>query len=580
MPRKTKVLSGLAAAAVAWHLFAGIAFIRSAAPAAGEPAQLAGGYSCLVTGSCLMNAAQSPRLAELLSALPLTALKPRSFISHPYFANVMPHAFGDLFLYQNSVPAERLLNTSRYFTFFLWTFLFILFLYILAAGLGGTDAALAAVIIFCFMPVFLASDTRASTDAAAAAFFLGAVAAAFRFCRQPAAAAVLKKKSRPVEGRFLFRWAALAGLLAGLAMASGFSMVSLAPLIAGLWLADAYLNRGLKPRRVAWYTVVFLAQAGFIVALVYRFRPGLYLEEFSAALSGLGQARSYFVWGHYPTGGAWWSLPLAFAVKTPLAVLFLAGAGIFARFKKNREFLLWAAVPPAVYFVVLAGTGRPDYGHLLPIMPFAALAAGLGADHINKGRKYYLAAVGVLLSLSWGFLMFRAHPHYTAYFNELAGGPAGGYRFFVESALDRGQEIKTLAAYLEREGNPPVILSYFGAAHPENYGIKYVPLETSAYIELAGSGASVCATATETGGMKKLLLAVSATNLQGVYSPDKETFAWLKVRKPVFTAGYSIFLYDLTADRDGIERMAALFDREGRNAEADCLYKRAGAAER
>ncbi|MEI7527915.1 MAG: hypothetical protein WCK76_03120 [Elusimicrobiota bacterium] len=577
---KNKILPGLAAAAVAWHLFAGIAFIRSAAPAAGEPAQLAGGYSCLATGSCLMNAAQYPRLAELLSALPLTALKPRSFISHPYFANVMPHAFGDLFLYQNSVPAGRLLNTSRYFTFFLWTFLFILFLYILAAGLGGTDAALAAVIIFCFLPAFLAGDTLAAPEPAAGAFFLGAIAAAFRSCRQPAAASVHKKKSRPGEVRSLFRWTVLAGILAGLAMASGFSMILLAPLIAGLWLADAYLNRGLKPGRAAWYTAVFLAQAAFIVALVYRFRPGLYLEEFSAAFSGLGQARSYFVWGHYPTGGAWWSLPLAFAVKTPLAVLFLAGAGFAACYKKNREVLLWAAVPPAAYFAVLAGTARPDYGRLLPVMPFVALAAGLGADRIIRERKYYLAALGVLLSLGWGFLMFRTHPHYPAYFNELAGGPAGGYKFLVDSALDRGQEIKTLAEYLKRAGDPPVILSYFGAARPESYGIRYVPLETAAYIELAGSGASVCAAAQEDGGMKKLLLAVSATNLQGAYSPDKETFAWLKARKPVFTAGYAIFLYDLTADRDGLERTAALFDREGRNAEADCLYKRAGAAER
>ena len=51
---------------------------------------------------------------------------------------------------------------------------------------------------------------------------------------------------------------------------------------------------------------------------------------------------------------------------------------------------------------------------------------------------------------------------------------------------------------------------------------------------------------------------------------------WLKDRRPAYSAGYSIFLYDLTGDKPGLERLAALLDREGLNAEADCLYARAG----
>jgi len=97
-----------------------------------------------------------------------------------------------------------------------------------------------------------------------------------------------------------------------------------------------------------------------------------------------------------------------------------------------------------------------------------------------------------------------------------------------------------------------------------------IPLITT--VEMAGTGAQVCS-------MKNVLLAVSATNLQGTYYPDKETFTWLKTRKPVFVAGYSIFIYDLTSDKDGLARLAALFDREGRNSEADCLYARAGKQE-
>jgi hypothetical protein len=106
-------------------------------------------------------------------------------------------------------------------------------------------------------------------------------------------------------------------------------------------------------------------------------------------------------------------------------------------------------------------------------------------------------------------------------------------------------------------------------ARPENYGIDYSPLGIVSNVELRGTGVKVC-------GMKEALLAVSATNLQGTYYPDKQTFAWLKERKPAFSAGHSIFLYDLTGDAEGLAKLAALLDREGRNDEAECLYERAG----
>jgi hypothetical protein len=136
----------------------------------------------------------------------------------------------------------------------------------------------------------------------------------------------------------------------------------------------------------------------------------------------------------------------------------------------------------------------------------------------------------------------------------------------VDSNLDWGQDIKTLSVWLERRGNPPVVLSYFGVARPEYYGVKYLPLGTISNVELVGTGADVCR-------MEKLLLAVSATNLQSTYYPDKNTFDWLKSRKPEFAAGYSIFIYDLTLDREGKAKLAELFDRNGMNLEADCVRK-------
>ncbi len=49
---------------------------------------------------------------------------------------------------------------------------------------------------------------------------------------------------------------------------------------------------------------------------------------------------------------------------------------------------------------------------------------------------------------------------------------------------------------------------------------------------------------------KRLLLAVSATNHQGVYYVDKNAFCWLRKRSPVRILGQSLFVYDLTQDSE------------------------------
>ncbi|HNW45578.1 MAG TPA: hypothetical protein PKI19_13845, partial [Elusimicrobiales bacterium] len=447
--------------------------------------------------------------------------------------------------------------------FLLWTGLTALFLFIFAGRLSGQAAAVLSISAFCFMPALISNNALVTTDAPAAVFYLGAIAAAYRFARPGAGAAAGVKSP-------LYLWALAAGLLAGLAMVSKFSMFVLPPLIIGLWALDSFLNRGMKPARLARYSCVFLAAAFLVVLLVCLGRPGMYYESLSAMLAYAGKASSSFIWGRYPLGGVWWYFPLAFMVKTPPALIFLAAAGIFAVFRRPGRDWVWVLLPPVFYFAASFGTKMQiGYRHILPVMPFVALAAGLGAEYLFEKRSWLLLPAAAL-TLVWGGLLYRVHPYYLAYFNELAGGPGNGYKLLADSNLDWGQDVKTLAAYLKTRGNPPVVFSYFGVARPESYGMNYLPLGVYFGSQLTGTGMQVCS-------MKEVLLAVSATNLQGVYYPDKRSFAWLKDRRPVFTAGYSISLYDLTGDRDGLEKLAALLDREGRNNEADCLSARAAA---
>ena len=62
------------------------------------------------------------------------------------------------------------------------------------------------------------------------------------------------------------------------------------------------------------------------------------------------------------------------------------------------------------------------------------------------------------------------HPHYLAYFNELAGGSTRGYRYLADSNLDWGQDLKLLANFIDQASHD-VYYSYFGAAVPARYGI-------------------------------------------------------------------------------------------------------------
>jgi hypothetical protein len=557
------------AAALAAYLLMGLSFIKSAAPTYDETVHLASGYSYLATGRYVMNIMDHPPLAEMVDALPLLFYRPNVFSGHPFFTGARQYQYGDLFLYFNSVDAEKLLNTARVFSFLLWSGLIVLFVRLFAARLAGGAAGAFAVAVFALMPAFISNNALITTDAAPAAFYFAAFCLGWIFMTPPARPETARggKDRAAREEKHRYAFAALTGLASGLAMASKFSMFIVPPLILAFWAAHNFFERKLSPRVLLRYSAVYLAAAGLTVAVVYKFDIALYLTGLETTLRRLDQGRSSFAMGKYSINGVWWYFPLALAVKTPLAVLALALAGLLRVKADLKKEHAWLLLPPLIYFAVaLTAKVQIGYRHILPVMPFLAVLAGLGADYVR--RKRILIYLFSPLLLLWGWGLAGTGPYYLAYFNELAGGPAGGYKVLVDSNLDWGQDLKALGGWLARRGNPPVLLSYFGVARPEYYGIKYQPLGP-----LFSTGADICR-------MDRLLLAVSATNLQSTYYPDKKTFDWLKTRKPVFTAGYSIFVYDLGSDAEGLEKLAGLFDRYGQNSEADCLRARSSRAPR
>jgi hypothetical protein len=508
--------------------------IRDSSPTYDEPVHLSAGYTDLVDGRYRLNVLDHPPLGEMWAALPLLALRPDRFSAHPAWLDGAVYHFGDVFLYRNRVPAALLLGTARAWTLITLTLLVAACLVPWAARLGGAPAAWGAAAALGFCVPWVSNAALVTTDAPSAALF-------FASCAALAAA----RRTR-------FVWA-LAGAAAGAALAAKFNMILLPPLAGFALAAEARADKARRPRPAE---LALAAAAVFVVlAAAYRFASvGLYVRGLSATLSRLSEGRASYLLGRHSTSGWWWYFPAAVLVKTPLPLLLLGGLGAAVALRRPRAEAAWLLIPPVGYFLAaLTSKTQIGYRHLLPVYPFLCLWAGLGAAVLWKrgaaGRSV-LAAAGVWLAISVG----ANAPRPLAYFNELARGH--GDAWFADSNLDWGQDLPTLSRELAARGNPPVVLSYFGAGDPAAYGIRYTPLAFVSNVERGGNAALV------PGG--PLLFAISETNLVGTYFQNHAIFDWLRLRAPAAVPGGSIYLYDLTMDADARSRLAGMLAALGR----------------
>lgn len=529
-PRRLVAACALGSAALSTAL--GWGLIRSAAATYDEPVHLAAGYLALKETGRPINYLDHPLFAEMWSALPLLALRPATLVGHAQRGRL--YNFADAFLYQNRVPAERMLDAARLWSLASWSLILALAACAWAFRLGGVAAAAFAALLLGLCPPLFSNAALVSTDMAAAAFFF----IPFWLLSDP------ERKARHWLG---------AGLAVGLALGSKFSMIALPPVLVAVALSDARARKAAPPAGAA---LLALGCAALALAALYRFEAGLWREGLSATLSRLGEGRASYMAGRHSTTGNFWYFPLALLLKTPLSLLALAALGLWSWLRRPGQELLWCALPPAAYFAAAClSKTQIGYRHILPVYPFLVLAGGCAAARLwEQGRA---RRAGALSLCAWAALsVLRVHPHHLAYFNELVGGPSQGHRWLVDSNLDWGQGLKELAAELSRRGNPAIFLSYFGVADPSYYGIRYHPVGFVSNVERRDG---VVAPAPG----RELWLAVSATNLRGVYYRDKQAFSWLESRTPAFVAGHSIFVYELGADLDARRRLAAIVEGEG-----------------
>ena len=280
-----------------------------------------------------------------------------------------------------------------------------------------------------------------------------------------------------------------------------------------------------------------------------RLLPEAYLYGLAFATMK-AQARSSYLLGEMSVLGSQWYFAVAFAVKTPLATLGILALALGALLgtKGGRATLARegpSLLVPAGVFALAAVLSSLNIGHrhILPVYPFLYVLAGAVPAWMGRalGPRIGRAGSAGLLGLL-ALETCSVRPHFLSFFHRLAGGAEGGLGILSDSNLDWGQGLPALRRWMEENGVARVNLCYFGTADPKAYGIDYVPMLGTYYLEVKGAGtAGDVPRAPELPGW----VAISATHFQGVYLPPavRERYAYLRRRRPDAVLAGSIRVY-------------------------------------
>jgi hypothetical protein len=346
----------------------------------------------------------------------------------------------------------------------------------------------------------------------------------------------------------------LCGLSLGLALAAKASAVLLPAMLVGI-LALLAWRPGATPARSGPALPTAAAALAGIGALAlavlwaayggsFRMEPARigpfdalpvpnYLQIFLFTARIAQESKPFWFFGELVAQPAWYFLPAAFLLKTPLPTLLLAigAAGQHSAAFREARLAVFLGVPALLYAGVACFAMKVPQGlrFLLPLYPllFVFMATRL----VALARP--LARVGALALGAWlAATSLLAHPHYLSYFNALIGGPERAHRIFADSNLDWGQDLPRLAHWLEERGNPKIRVALFGPQSPEAFGIRAWPLPGCRPVDFG-------------------LLAISAAVLHGIHGaryplpqPPPGCYAWLGQRQPIATLG-SILVFDL-----------------------------------
>ena len=396
----------------------------------------------------------------------------------------------------------------------------------------GAVAALFAAALVAFLPDMLGHSGVAYNDVPLAFGVLVSVYALDAAVRAPAPARV-----------------ALAALAVALTACVKYSGLILGPVLVVLLALEALSGRWRDPawrRAILAGVPVFLGVTYATIVLVYLgdWRLAGFVEGVRESIRGSTAGRVAFLLGDRYVGGRWYFFPVAFALKTPLALhvfMLVAAVGAWsaARGGRWREWLAHGARAPAVgaalfLLALVASTMNIGFRHALPMLPLVCIVVAQGVAAVWRRGQFALRAALSIVFASFILSSVGHYPYFISYLSEYAQGRAL-HQTLVDSSTDWGQGLVALRSFMQQRGVDEVALGYFGSALPVGYGIRYVPMPS--YYELAPLDMQV--------GRPRYLV-VSATLLAGGYVKG-DPYAALRQAKPVAVLADTLYVYDREA---------------------------------
>jgi len=551
-------------------------------PIVDEIPHIGAGYSYIAKGDYRLNPEHPPLAKDLAGiALKFLNLKQGAFETQYWQKDINGQwDFGRNLIFNSGNDAITLARTAKpplliFFILSAWL------IYAWSRNLDGKKAGLLALFLFSFSPTVMAHSRFVTTDVPA---LFGVLLASYFF---------VKFLKAPTRKNIL-----IAGLAFGVAQLTKFSLFLLIPYLGLLALLYGILYAGEKNKLKNAIYYGFMSVGVMIVGYALVVWPvyGLHVMNYPPerqksdtvyhlgsygnrliadrvielsdkpvlrplAQYGLGVLMvtqrsiggntTYFLgevknkaWKKY--------FPIVYLIKEPLAfwgLVIMALAFLVARKPRSENWLrnnfdkfamlIWLAI---YWYASLKANLNIGVRHLMPVYGFTyiLLAGSINSlyDHLQGQAKKVITAVLVIL-LGWYLVEnLRVYPYYLTYFNQIAGGPAGGHNYVVDSNLDWGQDAKRLADWLKRNNvQEKVQLDYFGWTDPSYYyPDKYLYLYAGKYkslVEFLNDNPQ--------GGW----VAISASFFMGSRERPDTSYAWLDQIKPVTVIGNSIFVWHI-----------------------------------
>lgn len=410
--------------------------------------------------------------------------------------------------------------------------LVILLVFLFTRSYFDPATAFLAAVLVAFLPDIVAHGGVAYNDIGLAPAFLAAVWALDRAARRPS-----------------YATGALAGTLVSVAIGIKHTALILGP----IGLVFVLLELATSGERGALLRRLFHA-VGTAVVVGYAVQVAIYRGDITldllwtstimahGSITGEREMPTYLLGVITPRAG-WSFYPVVLFFKTSAAlhllmILGLLGALMSAR-KTTFTDLARSPLRALLVAVLLYGTAlvRSDltlgFRYALALLPLLAILIAIGGVALWRRTGMLVRATIVVLTIWSAGWTLSFYPWFLAYTSEYQPDRDRGYEVFVDSSLDWGQGLIALRDFMQEEGIDRIYLSYFGSALPEGYGIDYVPLRSFFPLPPRPRPAE---------GERPSFVAISATNLTGLYFPD-DPYAGFRDLEPYRILAHTIFVY-------------------------------------